>query len=67
MSEGQESPEDQAITSPEADEDHGTDELSPVRSFDSGFDYLEPVISEGEPKYEGKGKGRCMTARLRNL
>ena len=56
----QENRDDQAITTPEADGDDCMDNLSPAWSYDSGFDYLERIASEGEHRYEGKGKGRCM-------
>ena len=62
MSEGQEGREDQAITSPETVEEHEMDDLSPIMSYNPGDDCLERVISEGESKYEGKGKGRSMPA-----
>ena len=47
-------------------QDEGMDALSPVMSYDPGYDHLERVESEGEePKYEGKGKGRCMLAQCK--
>ena len=46
-------------------QDQGMDALSPVMSYDPGNDHLERVISEGEPKYEGHGKGRCMLAQCK--
>ena len=52
--------EDQAVTTPEVDEDQGLNPVSPVRSYEPGTDHLEQVISEGETKYEGKGKGRSI-------
>ena len=60
MSEGRDGREDQGITSPEVDENHGMGDISPVMSYERGNDYLERTTSEGEPKYKGKGKAICM-------
>ena len=32
--------------------------LDPVMSYEPGIDLIEPVISEGETRYEGKAKGK---------
>lgn len=48
-------------TTPKADEGPGMDDLSRVKSYEPGNDdQLKPFTSEGETKYEGKGKNRCM-------
>lgn len=46
------------VPSPMPDEDQDEDHITPVRSYEPGTDHIEPVTSEGEIKYEGKGKGR---------
>lgn len=52
--------EDKAVTPPIVDNGQERDDISPVLSYEPGNDYLEPVISDGEVKYEGKGKGRSI-------
>ena len=50
-----------AVTTPLFDEGYEMDELSPIRSYEPGTDYLKEVTEEeGEIKYEGKGKGRSI-------
>ena len=51
--------EGKAVTTPIVDEGQGMDRISPVMSYEPGTDdYLEPFTSEGETRYEGKGKNR---------
>ena len=52
--------EDKAVTPAINDKGQETDDISPVLSYEPGNDYLEPVVSDGEVKYEGKGKGRSI-------
>lgn len=52
--------EDKAVTPPIVDNGQERDDISAVLSYEPGNDYLEPVISDGEVKYEGKGKGRSI-------
>ena len=54
--------EDKAVTPPIVDKGLETDDISSVLSYEPGNDYLEPVISDEEVKYEGKGKGRSILA-----
>ena len=53
--------EEKTGTTPMVDEGQEMDLLSPVMSYEPGMDdRLEPFTSEGETKYEGKGKNRCI-------
>lgn len=53
--------EEKTGATPMVDEGHEMDNLSPVISYEPGIDdRLEPFTSEGETKYEGKGKDRCI-------
>lgn len=53
--------EEKTGTTPMVDEGRGMDRLSPVMSYEPGIDdQLEPFTSEGETKYRGKGKDRCI-------
>ena len=51
-----------ATTPPAVDEDQTMEPLAPVMSYELGSDHLD-LPSDDEPKYEGKGKGRCTHSR----
>ena len=51
-----------ATTPPAVDEDQTMEPLAPVMSYEPGSDHLD-LPSDEEPKYEGKGKGRCTHSR----
>ena len=50
--------EGKIVTAPTVDDGLGIDHVSRAMSYERGTDHIEPVINEGEVKYEGKGKSR---------